>query len=90
MRRSICGRAKGDKEVSSGQCSVSREGEDEEAAVSSTIHNPFFSAFLCDLGGFAVNPIKKPAPFVGTPVFECFAMGADYSAVPAVSASAAA
>jgi hypothetical protein len=79
---------KGDEEVSSGQCSVSRE--EEEAAVSSTIHNLFFSAFLFDLCGFAVNLTKKPAPFVGTPVFECFAMGADYSAVPAVSASAAA
>jgi hypothetical protein len=74
MRRSICGRAKGDEEVSSGQCSVSRE--EEEAAISSIIHNRFFSAFLCDLCGIAVNLTKKPAPFVGTPVclMFCFSL----------------
>jgi hypothetical protein len=65
---------KGDEEVSSGQCSVSRE--EEEAAVSSTIHNLFFSAFLFDLCGFAVNLTKKPAPLVRTPVclMFCFSL----------------
>jgi hypothetical protein len=80
---------KGDEEVSKRQKTSRQKTEDEEAA--SFLASSVFKSSVSFRRKAASLETKKTGALCGDAgLFECFAMGADYSALPALSASAAA
>jgi hypothetical protein len=90
MRRSICGRVKGDDEEVSKRQKTSRQKTEDEEAASFLVSSVSKSSVSFRRKAASLETKKTGALGEDAGLFECFATVADYSAAPAVSASAAA